>query len=167
MGCFLKFKIFLVSLTVFYTLYLSTYKCPEVKAHPLEQSAKSIFDPLSSTHKHVCGALDKAHLVATPYAEKAQAVLHYHSRDLLHKYDVPSKFELTKAHFYTHVHPYVVKVWKFTECAELHLFHHGYKAYTHLENHFHSTVVPKASEFKDAVADHAESLKDEIQSKLE
>lgn len=167
MTFFGKLRLYVVVLALFYTVYLSTYKCPQVKLHPLEQSAKSIFDPLASTHKNLCGALDHAHLVLTPHANKLHLVLHHHTKDYLHKYDVPAHFETAKGHYSAHVHPWVTKLFEAVESAELQVFHHGYNLYVHLENHFHSTVVPKAAEFKDAVVEHAESLKDQVQTKLE
>lgn len=169
MACLSRFRNFIVFLVVFYGLYLFTYKCPQVVDHPIELSAKSLFSPLASTHKHLCGHLNHGHKLATPYINKVHSLLdeHVHSTAFFKDNKIEDKIQSAKAHFFAHVHPYVEKVWQGVEVVEAHAFDAGYKAYGHLEQHFHKAVKPTAEEFKDAVSEQAENLKDQIHSKFD
>ncbi|KAF3986393.1 hypothetical protein FT663_04536 [Candidozyma haemuli var. vulneris] len=169
MACLAKFRNLVVFTVLFYGLYLFTYKCPQVVDHPIESSAKSIFSPLASTHKHLCGHLNHGHQVATPYIGKVHQFLddHVHSTAFFKDNKIEDKIQCAKGKFNTHVHPYVVKVWEGVEFVEAQAFDLGYKAYGHAEQHFHKTIQPKAEEFKDAVVNQAEAVKDEVHENFE
>ncbi|PSK39641.1 hypothetical protein C7M61_001443 [Candidozyma pseudohaemuli] len=169
MAVFASFRNLVVATFLFYAVYLFSYKCPQVVDHPIEQSARSLFSPLASTHKHLCGHLNHGHQLATPYLEKAHGFLddHVHSTAFFKENKIEDKIQCAKGKFNTHVYPYVVKLWEGVEIAEAQLFDAGYKAYGHVENHFHKSVVPKAEEFKDAVVDQAEAVKEEVHSKFD
>lgn len=168
MACFTSFRNIVTFVVLFYGLYLFNYKCPQVVDHPIELSAKSLFSPLASTHKHLCGHLHHGHQLATPYVAKVHQLLddHVHSTTFFKENKIEDKIQNAKRQFVTHVHPYLEKVWQGVEVLEAHAFDLGYKAYGHAESHFHKTIQPKAEEFKDAVAEQAESVKENIQSKV-
>lgn len=150
--------------SIFYAVYLFTYKCPQVVDHPIEQSARSLFSPLASTHKHLCGHLNHGHQLVSPYLAKVHGFLddNVHSTAFFKENKIEEKIQCAKGKFDTHVYPIVEKVWEGVEIAEAQLFDFGYKAYGNLEQHFHKTVVPKAGELKDSVVPQAEKFKDAV-----
>lgn len=153
MACCFKFKTYLTALLVFYTVYLFSYKCPSLKESGLEHSSKVLIHPFSHAHNQVCEGLNTGSDFVAPYVAKAHEFLdtHVHSHPLFKKYEIEEKIQLAKAYYFSHAYPYVVQVWQFVEIAEHYIFVQSHKLYTHLEGHFHATVVPKVNEIKNAV----------------
>lgn len=169
MTTFAKIKFYTASILLFYVVYLFTYKCPRNSETFVEHATQKLIHPFSHQHDKVCGALDTGAAYVNPYLTKAHAFLdeHVHSHRLFKQYQVKSKASFAQAKYYEYVYPVVLKVWQFVELVEYHIAVQFDKVLSLAKGHYHKTVVPKSKEFKDAVAEQAESLKGQIKSKVE
>lgn len=168
-----KFKLFVVAFTIFYSVYLTTYKCPKVQESVLDHTVQKLVHPFSHQHDKLCEGIQSTQEFIHPYYSKVQGFLdshvhsHVHSHHLYKEYKVESKFAAAKAHYYDHVHAFVLKFWSWVELAEYHFAVQSNKAYKFLESHFHKTVVPKVAELKSTVAAHAETVAEQVKSKVQ
>lgn len=172
MTLFSKIRLLVISTLAFYSVYLFSYKCHqktllESLLHP--GSGKALAHPFASQQDKLCDVLNTGSDYVSPYVSKATDFLdqHVHSLDLFKKYKVASKVECAKAKYHKHAHPHVHKVLQYFEIAEYHAAVHLHNLIGQVKKHFHSTVVPKAYEAKDAAASYAEDAADKLGSQYE
>lgn len=164
-----KLKFLVVAFTIFYSVYLTTYKCPKVHESVLDHAVQKAVHPFSHQHDQLCSGIEKAESYVSPYYAKVHHFLDakVHSHHLFKQYKVESKFAAVRAHYYANVHAFVLKFWSLVELAEYHVAVQSNKLYKYLEAHFHKTVVPKVAELKSTVAAQAETVAEQVKSKMQ
>ncbi|KAF7584306.1 hypothetical protein FOB63_000378 [Clavispora lusitaniae] len=169
MTSFAKIKCYAASFFVFYFLYLYVYKCPSTHESFLEHTLGKVIHPFSHSHNKLCGAVDTANDKVTPYVNSVTTFVgdKVHSHPFYKQYQVEAKLNLVKAQYLQHVYPYVIKLFQLFEIVEYHIAVKVNELYAFFESHFHKTVVPHASKLKTSAIEHAETVKEQIKSKLD
>lgn len=187
----LRLKTLFVSLVLFYTVYLFSYKCPSVAESPLQHTVESVLHPLSHHHNQLCDGLSRGQGFVAPYTAKVHGFLdeHVHSHALFKKYDIAGKATCAQSKYSTYVAPHVLKLWQAVEVAEVYVYDHAVQvyglikaqydlylaphvneAYSHVEPYVakvHSVVEPKIAEAKSFVTPKVEQATEGVKEAVE
>jgi len=124
MSTFAKIKCFVASFLLFYTIYLYSYKCVELKETTLEHATQTVFHPLSHSHNQLCEALDIGTNFVHPYITQAHEFLdtHVHSHPLFIEYGIHEKLVSAQDAFVYYVYPYIHQLFQVVDVAEVAIY---------------------------------------------